>query len=244
MKLQQLYSYTRQALDDYEMIQDGDRIAIGLSGGKDSIALLYALSGLQKFYPKKFEIEAFTCDIGFEGFHTEGIEQLCKTLEVPYHVIHTEIASIAFQDKSAKKPCYLCSKLRKGALNDAFLKANCNKIAYAHHMDDVIETMMLSLIFEGRIHTFSPKTYLDRTGLTLIRPLIYMKEAEIIGFINKYQCTILKNPCPVDGFTKREYVKQLIKEMNHDHPGVKERIFRAILNGNLEGWPTLEELKR
>lgn len=237
MKFQRLLSLTRQAVDTYEMISSGDRIAIGISGGKDSLALLYALQSLMKFYPEKFEIHAVTVDLGFENFDVSKIKALCEQLSVPYTVISTDIGKIVFQTRRESAPCSLCAKLRKGALNKAALELNCNKVAYGHHKNDVVETMLLSLIYEGRFYSFSPKTYLDRTGLTLIRPLIYVDEADVIGFSNKYQLPICKNPCPADGYTKREYVKKLSKSLEHDNPGVRDRMFHAIIHGAIPGWP-------
>lgn len=239
MKLQQLYSYTRKAIADYGLIEDGDKIAIGISGGKDSLTLLYALAGLQRFYPKHFELIAVTVDLGYESFDTSAIADLCNTLDVPYHVIHTEIAKIIFEERKESSPCSLCAKMRKGALNQAIKELGCNKVAYAHHMDDVIETAFLSMIFEGRFYSFPPKTYLDDTDITVIRPMIYVSESEVKGFQNKYTLPIVQNPCPVDGNTKREYVKNLIRQMNLDHPGVKPRLFHAIQQGNIPGWLSL-----
>lgn len=239
MKLQQVYSYVRKAIDDYNMIQENDKIAIGISGGKDSLTLLYALHGLQRFYPKHFEIHAVTVDLGFQNLNLEEIKTLCRSLEVEYHIVETDIAQIIFEDRKETNPCSLCAKMRKGALNDAVKAIGCNKVAYAHHKDDVVETMVMSLIFEGRFHTFSPVTYLDRTGLTVIRPLLYMNEADVIGFINKYQLPVVKSPCPADGNTKREYIKELLRHLNQENPGVKERMFTAIQNGKLKGWSDL-----
>lgn len=237
MKLQQLYSVTRKAIDDYQMIEEGDKIAVGISGGKDSLTLLYALQGLRRFYPKKFELIAVTVNLGYEEFDVTKLSNLCNELNVPYKVINTEIADIVFHQNPQENPCSLCAKLRKGALNEAVKELGCNKVAYAHHRDDIIETMMLSLLFEGRFYSFSPKTYLDRTGLTVIRPLMYMAEADVIGFKNKMNLPVVKNPCPVDGFTKRQYAKDLLRQLNLDHPGTKNRMFHAILNGNIPGWP-------
>ena len=161
MKLQQLLSYTRKAVDDYQMIEEGDKIAVGVSGGKDSLTLLYALKGLQRFYQKHFELLAVTVNLGFENFDLAEIKKLCENLDVPYHVIDTEIADIIFQVRKEENPCSLCAKMRKGALNTAVKELGCNKVAYAHHRDDIIETMLLSLLFEGRFYAFSPKTFLD-----------------------------------------------------------------------------------
>lgn len=236
MKLQQLLSYTRRAVDDYGMIEEGDKIAVGISGGKDSLTLLHALKGLSRFYPKHFEIHAVTVDLGFKNLDLEEIKAFCKELDVPYTIVKTEIAQIIFEDRKESNPCSLCAKMRKGALNEEIKRLGCNKVAYAHHKDDVVETMLLSLIFEGRFHTFSPKTYLDRMDLTVIRPLMYVNEMEVIGFVNKYELPVAKSPCPVDGYTKREYAKKLLKQLTAENPGVKERMFTAIVNGKIKGW--------
>lgn len=228
MKLQQLYSYTRKAIDDYHMILDGDKIAIGISGGKDSLAMLYALSGLRRFYPASFELAAVTVDLGFENLNLDKITALCEELEVPYHIVTTDIGKIIFEDRKESSPCSLCAKMRKGALNQAMKDLGCNKIAYAHHKDDVVETMLLSLIYEGRFHCFAPVTYLDRMDMTVIRPLIYVQEADVIGFVNKYQVPVVKSPCPADGHTKREYAHLLLQQLNRENPGVKERMFHAV----------------
>jgi tRNA(Ile)-lysidine synthase TilS/MesJ len=237
MQLQKLLSYTRKAVDEYDMIQEGDHIAVGISGGKDSLTLLHALHGLQRFYPKSFELSAITVDLGFEDFDLSPVVSLCKELGVPYKVVPSDIYHILFDVRKESNPCSLCAKMRKGALNEAVKEMGCNKIAYAHHKDDIIETMLLSLLFEGRFHSFSPKTYLDRMDLTVIRPIMFVDEADVIGFKNKYQLPVVKSKCPVDGYTKRQYAKELVKSLNAEHPGARERMFHAILNGNLAGWP-------
>lgn len=230
MELQRLLSYTRKAVDDYQLIKDGDKIAVGISGGKDSLTLLYALHGLKRFYPHPFDLIAVSVDLGFEGMDFSPVVKLCETLEVPYHIVHSEIARIVFEERQEDNPCSLCAKMRKGALNEAVKNLGCNKVAYAHHKDDVVETLLLSLIFEGRFHTFKPDTYLDRMQLNVIRPLLYVEEADIIGFLHKMNLPVVKNTCPADGYTKREYAKELLKTMNRDHPGTKERMFTAIQN--------------
>ena len=238
MRLQQVFSYVRRAVDDYHMIQAGDRIAVGISGGKDSLTLLLALNGLKRFYPLPFDIHAVTVDLGFGNLDLSRIEALCGELSIPYTIVPTQIADIVFEQRKESNPCALCAKMRKGALNDAIKAAGCNKVAYAHHRDDVVETMLMSLIFEGRFHTFAPVTYLDRMDLTVIRPLLYMSEADVIGFVNKNQIPVVKSPCPADGHTKREYVKQLLAQLNRENPGVKERMFTAIKTSSLQGWGT------
>lgn len=240
MTLQQVLGQVRRAADDYEMIQDGDKIAVGISGGKDSLTLLYALSTLRRFYPHPFELHAVTVDLGFENLNLGKIEALCKELDVPYTIVPTQIASIVFDQRKEKNPCALCAKMRKGALNEAIRGAGCNKIAYAHHKDDVVETLMLSLIYEGRFHTFAPVTFLDRMNLTVIRPLVYMKEADVIGFVHKHDVPVVKSPCPADGHTRREYVKQMLRQLNLENPGVKDRMFTAVQSG-LEEWRVHEK---
>ena len=229
MKLQQLLSQTRKAIDDFHMIQEGDKIAVGLSGGKDSLALLYALKNLQRFYPNSFELLAITVDLGFDNFDIKKMKDFCNDLDIPYHIVPTEIAKIVFEERKENNPCALCAKMRKGALNQALKELGFSKIAYAHHKDDLIETMMMSLLFEGRFHSFLPKTFLEHTEITVIRPFLYVREADVKGFCNKYQIPVSKSPCPVDGHTKREYVKELIKQLQKENPGVKERLFHAIL---------------
>ena len=241
MKLQQLLSYTRKAVDTYQMIQPGDKIAIGISGGKDSLTLLYALHGLKRFYPNPFEIEAITVDLGFDAFDTSEIAKLCESLDVPYTVVKTDIGQIIFNERKEKNPCSLCAKMRKGSLNEVAKARGCNKVAYGHHRDDLVETMMMSLMFEGRFYCYSPVTYLDRMDLTVIRPLLFVYEADVIGFQNKYELPISKNPCPADGVTKREYMKNLLKQLNTENPGVIDKMFTAIINGNIPSWPKLDE---
>lgn len=236
MKLQHLLSYTRRAIDDYQMIQDGDKIAVGISGGKDSLTLLYALSALRRFYPKKFELEAITVNMGYKELDFAKVAELCKELEVNYTVVETQIAEIIFDYRKEANPCSLCAKLRKGAFNAKAKELGCNKEAYAHHYDDVIETMFMSLIYEGRFHCFSPVTYLNRSDITLIRPLIYVEEKDIKGFRNAYQLPVVSNPCPVDGYTKREYIKQLIKTLSTESPGLKERLFHSIQADGVKSW--------
>lgn len=231
MKLQKLYSYLRQAIDDYNMIKDGDKIAVGISGGKDSLTLLYGLSGLRKFYPKQFEIVGVTVDLGYEDFDLSNIENLCNELDVEFHVVQTQINQMVKDGE-----CSLCARLRKGAFNNKIIELGCNKFAYAHNLDDVIETMLLSLIYEGRFCSFWPVTRYEDSNLTLIRPLIYAPKADVTGFCNKYALKVTKNPCPYDKITQRNYVRELISEIEHHAPGARMRMMNSILNGNLEVW--------
>lgn len=230
MKLQQLYSLIRQAIDEYNMIEDGDRIAIGVSGGKDSLALLYGLSGLHNFYPKKFDICAITVNLGYEGFDTLQISKHCEKLGIDYYVVDTEINRMLRMGE-----CSLCARLRKGAFNNKAIELGCNKIAYAHNMDDVVETMMLSLIYEGRFSTFWPVTNYEDTALTLIRPMVFVPKNDVVGFCNKYDIIPVKNPCPYEKETQRNYVRELLKEIELHSPGVKKRMMKAIKKGEI-GW--------
>ena len=240
MQLKRLLSLTRQAIDDYQLIDEGDSIAVGVSGGKDSLVLLTALYHLQKFYSKQFTIHALTVHTGFSDFDLTPVRQFCQERSIPYSIIKTSIAQIVFEERHEDNPCALCAKLRKGAFNQEALKLGCNKIAYAHHRDDLINTLFMSMMYEGNIHTFSPKTELERTGLTLIRPLIYVQEVDIVGFIHKNPLPICKNPCPVDKKTSREYVNNLTKQLNRENPGVKDRIFHGILQADFDDWPKRE----
>lgn len=237
MKLQQVLSKTRQALEEYQMILPGDRIVVGLSGGKDSVALLLALKELQRFYPAHFSLMAITVDLGFGNFDLEGMKEFCASHQIPYQIVTTRIGEIVFQARQEKHPCSLCAKLRKGALHQAALSEGCTAIAYAHHKDDFIETMMMSLLYEGRFYAFPPAMTLPDTGLRIIRPFLYMEEADLIGFVRKYQLPVQKNPCPADGRTKREYIKQLLRQLNQENPGVKTRLFTALRHGGISDWP-------
>ncbi len=237
MKYQKLLSLTRQAVDAYHLIEEGDHIAVGISGGKDSLTLLCALHGLRRFYPVHFTLTAITVDLGFQNLDPEPIKRMCRTLKIPYKIVNTQIAQIIFEERKENNPCSLCAKMRKGALNAAIKDLGCNKIAYAHHKDDVIETMLLSLLYEGRFYSFPPKTYLDQMDLTVIRPLFFVDEADVIGFWHKYQLPVVKSPCPADGHTRREYCKQLLRQINQENPGVKNRMFTAVLNADLSDWP-------
>lgn len=239
MKIQRLLSLTRQAIEKYQMIQEGDHIALGLSGGKDSLTLLYALHHLQKFYPKHFTLSAITVDLGLGNLDLDPVRALCAEFDLPYEVVPTEIGKVLFEVRKESNPCSLCAKMRKGALNARALEMGCNKVAYAHHRDDLIETAMMSLMYEGHFYAFSPYTWLDRAKLAVIRPLIFATEAEVIGFKNKYKLPVCKNPCPMDGYTKREYVKNLIRQLQEDNPTVKDCLFHAVIAGNIEGWPSI-----
>ena len=239
MERQKLYSYVRQAIEKYGMIQEGDHIAVGISGGKDSLTLLYALAGLRHFYPKKFTITAITVQLGLSDMDFSGVRALCERLEVPYEIVETQIAEIVFDVRKEKHPCALCAKLRKGALNEKALELGCNKIAYAHHRDDFVDTFFLSLLQESRIASLSPQYVLERTGLTLIRPLMLIPEAQIKGFCRKYELPVVKNSCPADGNTAREKVRQSLGLLQKEYPDLRERAFSAICRADFDDWLNL-----
>ncbi|MCR4436894.1 MAG: tRNA 2-thiocytidine biosynthesis TtcA family protein [Clostridiales bacterium] len=218
------------------MIQDGDRIAVGVSGGKDSLVLLIALNRLQRFYPRRFEIEAVTLTMGIGEMDLTPVQKLCDEIGVRYTIEETLIGKIVFDERNEKNPCSLCANLRRGALHNVAKRLNCNKVALAHHRDDVIETMLLSTFYEGRLHTFSPVTYLERKEIFLIRPLIYTEEKEVKGFVKDSGLTVVNNPCRANGRTKRQYMKELLTEMSRENRDIKSNIFGAVQRSHLDGW--------
>ncbi len=235
--IKRILSYTRRALDDYHMIEAGDKIAIGVSAGKDSLTLLCAMAELRRFYPVPFELIAITIDMGFETkMDFEPIRRLCQTLNVPYHIIPTEISHLIFDVRKEKSPCSLCAKMRRGALHRAAKDLGCNVVALGHHFDDVVETFMLNLFFEGRLGCFSPVTYLSRMEIKLIRPMIYLPEKDVKYFTSKAELPTIKSPCPADGNTQREKMKQLLATLDRQHNGLRYRIFGALQRGNIDGF--------
>ncbi len=220
----------RKADTDFSMITPGDRIAVGVSGGKDSLLLLYALSLYRKFSGKAFTLQAITLKMGLEPFDVSGIAALCERIDVPYTVIETEIAHVIFDIRKESNPCALCAKMRRGALNDAALAAGCNKVALGHHREDAIETLLMSLIFEGRLHTFHPNTYLSRKQITVIRPMVYVPEKHVIHMVKTLNLPVVKNPCPADGNSKREEIKQLIATLCKTYPHLKDYMLSALQN--------------
>ncbi|MBQ9161870.1 MAG: tRNA 2-thiocytidine(32) synthetase TtcA [Clostridia bacterium] len=236
----QILSYTRRAVDDYKMINEGDKIAVGVSAGKDSLTLLCALAALKRFYPAKFELEAITVDMGFEGgADFSGIARLCSELDVPYTVVPSDIAKIVFDIRKEPNPCSLCAKLRRGALNNAAKERGCTTVALGHHWDDAVETFMLNLFFEGRIGCFSPVTYLSRVDLTVIRPMIYMPEKTVSAFARQAELPVIKSSCPADKSTEREQIKALLQEYEHRDPryrGLRNRIFNAMQKAEIDGF--------
>lgn len=234
--IQKLLGQIRRAIEDYDMIQDGDKVAVGVSGGKDSLTLLVALRQLQNFLPRKFELEAVTLTLGIGEFDLTPVKELCRRIGVNYTIEETLIGRIVFEERQEENPCSLCANLRRGALHNVAKNLGCNRVALAHHYDDVVETLLLSTFYEGRLHTFSPVTYLKRKELYLIRPLIYTQEKEVRGFVNSYGLTTVPNPCTANGKTKRQYIKDLIRDLNEDNRCVKQNIFGAIKRAHIDEW--------
>lgn len=226
----------RRAVDDYSMIEEGDKIAVGVSGGKDSLLLLVALHHLQSYYPKHFDLEAITIELGFEGMDFTPVAELCRELDIPYTCLKTDIKEVVFDVRKEDNPCSLCAKMRRGALNDAIRQRGINKLALGHHFDDAVETFMLSLLFEGRLSCFRPVTYLDRSGVTQIRPMIYAGEMKISNVAEYLHLPIVENPCPQDKGSKRHEIKQLLKTMSAQYPDMKSKIFGAMQRLPLPGW--------
>ncbi len=235
--MKSVLSYTRRAIDDYSMINEGDKIAVGVSAGKDSLTLLCAMAYLRRFYPKKFELIAITIDMGFEPKQDfSAIRELCDKLNVEYHVIPTEISKIIFDVRKEKNPCSLCAKMRRGALNNAAKELGCTTVALGHHFDDVVETFMLNLFFEGRLGCFSPVTYLSRVDISVIRPMIYMPEKDVSEFSRKNSLPVISSPCPADKTTEREEMKTLLRTLERQNKGLRYRIFGAICRSEIDGF--------
>jgi len=226
----------RRAVDDYDMIDAGDRVAVGVSGGKDSLLLLLVLNHLKSFYPKPFELEAITIELGFEGMDFAPVAALCRELEIPYTLLKTDIKEVVFDVRQESNPCALCAKMRRGALNSAIRERGISKLALGHHFDDAVETFMMSLLFEGRLSCFRPVTYLDRSGVTQIRPLIYAGEMKITNLAEHLQLPIVENPCPQDKASKRYEIKKLLGAMGEEYPDMKSKIFGAMQRLPLPGW--------
>ncbi|MDP4119214.1 MAG: ATP-binding protein [Bacillota bacterium] len=234
--MRKILSHVRSAVDDYNMIEEGDKIAVGVSGGKDSITLMLALKELQRFYPKKFELEAICLDLGFEGTDYTPLEKLCEEKNINLTIEKTQIGEIVFDIRHEKNPCSLCAKMRRGILHDKAKELGCNKVALGHHYDDVLETFFLCLFNEARISCFSPVTYLDRKQIYLIRPFIYMEEREVKHFVSENNIPVIFNPCPANGVTKRQEMKEFISKLNRENHGIRKRIFHAIANSDIDGW--------
>jgi tRNA(Ile)-lysidine synthase TilS/MesJ len=228
--MKQILGGIRKAVEEYDMIQDGDKIVVGISGGKDSMVLLYGMKLFQRFSPVKYDLAAVTIGMGFENFDTGPIAEFCKKIDVPYYVVDTDIAEIIFDIRKEKNPCALCAKMRRGALHDKVKELGFNKVALGHHADDALETLFLSMFYEGRVSTFKPVTYLSNKDIHCIRPMLLLKEAQIEGVMNRHDIALVKSPCPMDRHTKREDMKILLKSIYKDIPQGRDRLIRAIRN--------------
>jgi len=233
-RIRHLLSCSRRAIDTYGMIGEGDRIAVGLSGGKDSLALFCVLVNLQRFYPKHFELVGITVSMGFEGMDFSPLQAFCHSCGAEYQLVESELARVIFEIRKESNPCSLCAKMRRGMLHDAAKALGCNKLALGHHYDDVVETFMLNLFHEGRLGAFLPVTYLSRKDLTMIRPMLYAAEKDVRYFISKNpELPLIHNRCPEDGRTERETMKQMIRDLDRQYKGLKHRIFTAVERGGL-----------
>ena len=241
--MKRILSYTRRGVDDYNMIEDGDKIAVGVSAGKDSLTLLCAMADLRRFYPKKFELCAVTVDMGFDGTDFSPIKALCDELGVEYHIVPTQISKVIFDVRKEKNPCSLCAKMRRGALYGYAKEIGFNKVALGHHFDDVVETFMLNLFYEGRLGCFQPVTYLSNTGITLIRPMLYMPEKDVRYFASKAELPVVKSTCPADGNTEREEMKKLLASLERENKGLRYRIFGAIQRGEIDGFREIGKMQ-
>ncbi len=235
-ELQRILSFVRRGVDDYGMIEEGDKIAVGVSAGKDSLTLLAALAELRRFYPKHYELIAVTVDMGFEGSDYSPVAAFCEQLNVPYRVVKTEIADIIFKVRKESNPCSLCAKMRRGVLHATAKEEGCNKVALGHHFDDAVETFMLNLFFEGRLGSFSPITYLSNRDITLIRPMIYAQEKDVEYLARHVALPVIPSSCPEDRATERENMKQLLRELEKNNKGLRHRIFGAICRAEIDGY--------
>ena len=238
--MQKLVGLVRRCVDDYGMLQPGDRVAVGVSGGKDSLTLLVLLAALRQYHPSHFSLQAVTIDLGLAGMDYAPVQALCDRLQVPYTRVQTQIAPIIFDYRKEKNPCSMCAKMRRGALHNALAERGIRKIALGHHFDDAVETFFLSLIYEGRLSCFQPVTYLDRTGITQIRPLLYCGEGMLRNAAQRGRLPVVFNPCPADGATKRQEIKELIRALDGRYPGLKNRVFGAMQNLPLPEWGPVE----
>lgn len=238
--MQKILGYLRKAIEHYHMIDEGDKIAVGLSGGKDSITLLMGLKALQRFYPKKFEIVAISVNPNFEFFNSDFLKNTCERIGVPYIESSSNIKEIVFDIRKEKNPCSLCANLRRGILNSTAIEQGCNKLALGHNEDDVLETFFLNLLYAGNISTFAPISYMDRSQITLIRPLIYAPEKDIRSFIKRSGIEVMPKACPMDGISKREDMKQLIYQFSLKIPSIRANIMGAIKRAHINGWKEIK----
>ena len=236
--MQRILGLVRRCVEDYCMIEAGEHIAVGVSGGKDSMLTLAALARLREFYPVPFDLTAITLEMGFPGMDFTPIAEYCERINVPYVRISAPVYEVVFQERQEKNSCSLCAKFRRGALNTAMVERGIRKIALGHHYDDAVETLLMNLLFEGRIGCFQPVTYLDRMDVTQIRPLLYVEEKEVANAVNRLVLPTVENTCPSDGGTRREEIKQLLQTLENDYPGLRTKLFGAIRRYPLYGWDT------
>lgn len=241
MDLNRFTGFVRRCADDYQMLVPGDRVAVGVSGGKDSMALLASLRHLQRYHPSHFELEAITIDMGFPGMDFAPVSAWCAEHGVPYTIVKTDIREIVFDARQEENPCSLCSKMRRGGLNNAMLERRCNKLALGHHFDDAVETFLMSLFYEGRVSCFKPMTWMSRAGVWQIRPMLYSGEQRIANLAEHYRLPIVENPCPQDKSSKRHEVKELIKTLSLKYPDLKSKVFGAMQRLPLEGWAPVKK---
>lgn len=236
--MQKIMGYVRRAVQEFDLIEKGDKIAVGISGGKDSLVLLSALAGMRRFEAFDYDIVAVTIDPGFNGTQNnyDAVARLCDRLQVPFSLVHTQIGEIVFDIRKEPNPCSLCANMRRGALHDAAKAAGCNKLALGHHNDDVIETFMMNLLKEGRIGCFSPKTHLDRKDITVIRPLVFAPESQVSAACKRNDLEVVKSVCPADKTTVRQQTKEFLADMECRDKGVKQRIFSALRKSGIDGW--------
>lgn len=241
--MQRMMGLVRRCADDYQMIDEGDKIAVGVSGGKDSLTLLVLLSKLREYYPRKYDLAAMTVDMGMQGMDFSALETLCSRLGVPFHRVETQIAPIIFEHRKEKNPCSMCAKMRRGALSKTLNELGYNKIALGHHYDDAVETFLMNLLYEGRLSCFQPVTHLSRANVTQIRPMLYLTEAMVIKFAQQENLPVVFNPCPVDKHTKRQEIKELIHTLSGTYPDIKNRIFGAMQRQPLAQWGVLPHVR-
>ena len=236
--MQKIMGYVRRAVQEFGLIDEGDKIAVGISGGKDSLVLLSALAGMRRFEAFSYDIVAVTIDPGFNGVpnNYDAVARLCDRLQVPFSLVHTQIGEIVFDIRKEPNPCSLCANMRRGALHDAAKAAGCNKLALGHHNYDVIETFMMNLTKEGRIGCFSPKTHLDRKDITVIRPLVFAPESQVSAACKRNNLEVVKSVCPADKTTVRQQTKEFLADMERRDKGVKQRIFSALRKSGIDGW--------
>ena len=241
--MQHILGLVRRCVEDYHMIEAGETVAVGVSGGKDSLLTLTALARLRAFYPLPFQVEAITLEMGMPSMDFTPVADYCAALDVPYTRISVPVYDIVFNERKEKNPCSLCAKLRRGSLHTALTERGIHKIALGHHYDDAVETLLMNLLFEGRIGCFQPVTYLDRTGITQIRPLLYCREDDIRRTVERLRLPVVHNPCPANGSTRRQEVKDLIHQLEGRYPDIKQKLFGSLQRYPLYGW-NLEQQER